>query len=637
MIDSGSFMDAGTRTVEEVLQQGQAQPIGAEQVRAAMQTLLQYKSGKAQLENRVIANNEWWKLRQWGQFDEKGNPHDDRPASGWLFNVLMGKHADGIQAYPEANLRPREQSDELEARLLSDIVPCILERNGFEQVYSDTLWDKVQSGTAIWSVLWDGSAENGLGDVAISGVDVLNLFWQPGVKDIQDSQNVFFVRAYDKRELVSRYPQLEGKLTGSVLTLAQYRTDDDQQRDEQALVVEWYYKKCVGGKDVLHYCKFCGDAVLYASENDTQPPTMQLPQADGTVLDVPIAKAPAEIGFYADGKYPFVFDALFPVKGSICGYGYIDIGKSAQEQIDRIDQAIVKNTIMAASPRWFVRGDGAINEQEFADWTKPFVHADGNLGQDSLVQIGVNPLSGNYLEMRASKIEELKWVTGNTDVNNGSAGGGVTAASAIAALQEASGRSSKDSTKSAYRAFSRLIEMVIERIRQFYDLPRRFRITGPLGVDEYITYSNENLKSGGRRPVFDIIVSAQKQTEYTKLAQNELALQLYNLGFFNPQLAQQAMACLDMMDFDGKFELMQKLRANGDLQMQLAQWQQYALQLTQQYAPDKADGLAQAILSGQGQAAPQGGADVRLKTGQKESSVTANARQKAQQASQPEG
>ena len=623
--------------VADVLREAPAQPIGEEQVRAAMQTLLRYKSGKAQLESRVIANNEWWKLRQWGQFDSKGNPQDDRPASGWLFNVLMGKHADGIQAYPEANLRPREATDAQEARMLSEIVPCVLEYNDFEQTYSDTLWDKVQSGTAIWSVLWDSSKLGGLGDVAICGVDVLNLFWEPGIKDIQDSQNVFFVRAYDKAELLGRYPQLEGKLKGNVLTLAKYKTDDNTQQDDQALVVEWYYKKRVGGKEILHYCKFCGEVVLYASENDTQPPMMQMPQADGTVAEVPIAQAPAEIGFYADGQYPFVFDALFPVKGSICGYGYIDIGKSTQEQIDRMDQAIVKNTIMAASPRWFVRTDGAINEKEFADWTKPFVHADGNLGQDSLVPVAVNPLSGNYLEMRASKIEELKWTTGNTDVNNGSAGGGVTAASAIAALQEASGRSSKDATKSAYRAYRRLIGMVIERIRQFYDLPRKFRITGPMGEDVYTTYSNEGLKENGRKPVFDIVVSAQKQTEYTKLAQNELAMQFYNLGFFNPQLAPQAMACLDMMDFDGKYELIQKIRANGDLQMQLAQWQQFGLQLVQKYAPEKADGLAQAILSGAGQAAPQGGMDVSLDTAQQESSVTANARQKAQQASQPEG
>lgn len=626
-------MDERTMQAEDVLRAARAEAVGTAQIQAAMDTLIQYKAGKAQLEARVVANNEWWRLRQWGQFDRAGNPKDDRPASGWLFNVLMGKHADGIQAYPEPNLRPREESDTMEARMLTEIIPCILEHNDFEQTYNDTLWDKVQNGTAIWAVLWDGAAMNGLGDVSIQGVDVLNLFWQPGIRDIQDSQNVFYVRGYDRQELARAFPQLEGKLKGSSLTLTEYQTDDNQGQADKAFVVDWYYKKQQGGKTVLHFCKFVDDQILYATENDTEPRTMQLPQADGSVLTQVIAAAPAEVGIYEDGAYPFVFDVLFPVKGSLCGYGYIDLGKSAQEQIDRIDQAVVKNTIMASSPRWFVRSDGAVNEQEFADWTKPFVHSDGNLGQDSLMQIAVNPLSGNYLDMRASKIEELKWVTGNTDVNNGSAGGGVTAASAIAALQEASGRSSKDATKSAYRAYRRMIEMVIERVRQFYDLPRKFRITGQLGMDAFIEYSNANLKGQGRKPVFDIIVSAQKQTEYTKLAQNELALQLYNLGFFNPQLAPQAMACLDMMDFDGKYELMQKIRANGDLQVQLAQWQQYALQLTQTFAPEKADGLAQSIL-GQG-AQPQGGR-VELETGTEESSVTANARERAQQAAMPE-
>ena len=169
-----------------------------------------------------------------------------------------------------------------------------------------------------------------------------------------------------------------------------------------------------------------------------------------------------------------MIDALFPVKGSVAGYGYIDIGKSAQAQIDLLNQAIIKNSVMASTPRWFVRNDGSINEKEYADWRKPFVHTDGNLGQDSVLPITITPLSGNYINVSVSS--------------------GVTAASAIAALQEASGRSSKDATRSAYRAYARLIRMVIERIRQFYDLPRKFRIRGQLGTEEYVTYSNQNLK-----------------------------------------------------------------------------------------------------------------------------------------------
>lgn len=155
-----------------------------------------------------------------------------------------------------------------------------------------------------------------------------------------------------------RIPQLAGKLGGSSAVLSRYRTDDAVDLSEKTLVVDWYYKKRVGGRTVLHYCKYVGETVLYATENDTFMPSVTReardPETGETVLVQTPVRAPAcERGLYDDGEYPFIFDRLFPIEGSICGYGYIDIGKGAQEQIDRMDQAIVKNTIMAATPRWF--------------------------------------------------------------------------------------------------------------------------------------------------------------------------------------------------------------------------------------------------------------------------------------------
>ena len=303
---------------------------------------------------------------------------------------------------------------------------------------------------------------------------------------------------------------------------------------------------------------------------------------------------------------------------------------------------------MASTPRWFVRNDGSINEKEYADWRKPFVHTDGNLGQDSVLPITVTPLSGNYINVMQNKIEELKWTTGNTDVNNGSVSSGVTAASAIAALQEASGRSSKDATRSAYRAYARLIRMVIERIRQFYDLPRKFRIRGQLGTEEYVSYSNQNLKQqemlglGGdtvwRKPVFDIEVSAQKSSEYTRLSQNELALQFYQLGFFDPARTDEALAALDMMDFDGKDEISQKIAQNGTLQQELAKWQEMALALAERYDPAMADGLAQQIMGAGGAAQPVAGgsAAVGMPNAEAEAKIVTNAREQAQKSTQPE-
>ena len=606
-----------------------AQPIGVEQIRMAMETLNRYKSGKSVLEQRVIAAEQWWRLQHWNEMKTAGNPYDPQWRSAWLFNVIMGKHADAVAAFPEPAIRPREPDDRQEAAMLTSIVPVILEQNDFEETYSDSCWTKMKQGTLIWGVFWDSSKLNGLGDVSVREIDILNLFWEPGVTDIQKSKNLFYTELVDNDVLKQRYPQVGDTLRGDSTFVSKYKTDDQVDTTNKSLVVDWYYKQIVNGKSVLHFCKFVGETVLASTENDAQ----------------------MQNGLYDDGDYPFVVDALFPVKGTIAGYGYIDIGKSAQEQIDVLNQAMVKNSVMACSPRWFIRTDGSINEKEYADWRKPFVHTDGNLGQDSVMPITVAQLSGNYINVIQNKIEELKWTTGNTDVNNGSTSSGVTAASAIAALQEASGRSSKDATRSAYRAYARLIRMVIERIRQFYDLPRKFRIHGQLGMEEYVTYSNQNLKQqqmlglgtqpAWRKPVFDIEVSAQKSSEYTRLSQNELALQFYQLGFFDPARTDQALATLDMMDFDGKDEISQKIAQNGTLQQELAQWQQMALALAERFDPAMADGLAQQILGAGGQTAAQstGSGDVSLAdgaAGEAEAANVTKAREQAQNSSQPE-
>lgn len=624
--------------------------IGEEQARKAMDTLQKYRQGKSALEARVIASEDWWRMRSWQRI-QKGNQEDDKWTSAWLFNVIMGKHADAIAAYPAPAIRPREPDDREEAAKLSSVLPVILEQNDFEEVYSDSQWTKLKQGTLIWHVKWDSSKLNGLGDISVQPVDILSFFWEPGVRDLQKSKNIFLTEMVDNDLLVEKYPELQGKLNSNPQIQQKYNTDDVISFDGKSMVVDWYYKKYQNGRQVLHFAKLVGDTVLQSTENDTEQKYDTLTLPDGSIVQQPAGRPMAETGLYDDGEYPFVVDALFPVEGSIAGYGYIDIGKSTQEQIDRMNQAIVKNAIMATTPRWFKRSDGSVNEQEFADWTKPFVHVDGNLGQDSLVPIQVNMLSSNYIAILQNKIEELKWTTGNTDVNNGATNSGVTAASAIAALQEASGRSSKDSTKSAYRAYARMIRMVIERIRQFYDLPRQFRIVGQRGAEQFVQYSNQGLQpqtlygangqpDGLRKPVFDIEVSAQKASEYTSMAQNELALQFFQLGFFNPQMVDQALSTLDMMDFDGKDSIIQKIQENADLQQRLVEWQQLALALADRYDPVMGEGLAQQILQEGGQAVPQASAAAaekpEINTGEaQEPKIVENARKKSEESTQP--
>lgn len=551
---------------------GRVGKIGTEQIKKAQEILQKYKDAKASLETRVVENERWYKLRHWEVVaaSQTGHQNDPRPTSAWLFNSLANKHADFMDNYPEPNVLPREEGDKPHAKNLSEIMPVILERNEFEQTYNDAAWYKLKQGTCCYGVFWNSKLENGLGDIDIKQVDLLNIFWEPGIKNIQKSRNVFTVELVDKDLLEGQYSFLEGKLASNAFDVKQYIHDENIDVSDKSAVVDWYYKAWDGSREVLHYCKFVGDEVLYASENDPNY---------------------AERGFYDHALYPFVFDTLFTIEDSPCGFGYVDIMKDPQMYIDKLNQIIIKNAFMAGKKRWFVKQTSAVNTEQFADWDKDFVEVAGNLNEENLREFTVNPLPNFIVDHLQMKIEELKETSGNRDFSQGGTSSGVTAASAIAALQEAGSKLSRDMIKTSYRAFQQINYIVLELIRQFYDEIRSFRITGENGADQYVQFDNRYIREqevvdvmtgekGFRRPVFDIKITSQKQSPFNKIAQNELAKELYQLGAFNPQMADQSLLMMEMMDFEQKDMVIQKVQQNGTLLQMVQNLTQVALKLS---------------------------------------------------------
>lgn len=613
-----------------------SQPIGREQVREAAATLEKYKSGKATLEARVVENEQWYKLRHWDQIRKK-SPSEVEPKSGWLFNCIENKHGDAMDNYPAPNVLPREQTDRAEAKLLTAILPVVLDQNNFEKTYASAWYDKLKGGTAIYGVFWDNGKLNGLGDISVVPIDILSIFWEPGITDIQKSRNVFTVELRDNDLLEEQYPELKGKLSSKSVGLSEYRYDDSVDTSEKSAVVDWYYKKNQNGRTVLHYCKFVNDTVLYATENETEAPmTTDIDPLTGQTVVVPIGEAMAERGWYDHGKYPFILDPLFPVKGSPAGFGYIDVGKSTQEYIDRGNQAILQNVLASAKPRYFIRNDGSVNEKEFADTSKPFIHTDGGLGQDSILPVQVARLPSEIVSVLDRKVEELKETTGNRDASTGGSSA-ATSAAAIATMQEAGSKLSRDHIRASYAVFRELCEQVIELMRQFYSLPRSFRIVGEQGAEEYVQYSNQNLvgQDGGHRiPLFDIEITAEKKSVYSRMSQNDFALQLFGAGFFNPQLADQVLACLDVMDFDRKQFVEQKVAQNGTMYQQMMAMQQQIVQMAAIIDSFKGTNMAQgAAQMPSGQPMPT---NVPKRESNQEPPTTRKARQRAAESSSPQ-
>lgn len=547
-------------------------------VKKAMGILQKYKECKANLEKRIIENEEWFKMQHWPMMQKEQKKDDIRPASAWLFNSIINKHADIMDNFPEALILPRERSDEATAKTLSSVIPVILQQNDYEQVYSDIGWYKLKTGSSAQSICWDNTKLNGLGDISIKKCDIINLFWQSGITDIQDSANVFYVTLVDNDELKKNYPNIKSLGNYPELDVNKYIYDDQVDTIEKSAVVDWYYKQHVSGYDkdgipqtktILQYCKFCNGQVLFASENDPQM---------------------REEGFYKHGMYPFVIDTMYPEEGMLCGFSDIDVMKDGQAYIDKMQQAILDNALSNSRNRAIFNDQAGINEKEFSDPSCTLVHANGNLGENAYRPLEGKPLNGIYVTVLNNKIQELKDTSGNTASSQGQASS-VTSASGIASLQEAAGKLARDSNKSAYRAFARVVKMVIELIRQFYTEERCFRITGDDGEQDFVSFDNSGLLPreqgqafeidlGNRLPIFDTEIRPAKKSAYSKESQNQMALNFYAAGFFAPANADAAIACLNMMEFDGKEKTLAQIKQNQTLFAQVMQLQQMVQQLT---------------------------------------------------------
>lgn len=531
--------------------------IDVPQIRAAGEELINWKNSRYSFDSRVADEEDFYRMRVRPKAHKGESGESFAPTSAWLVNTILQKHADLMEHIPSATCLAREPGDEADAKMISAILPVILERNCFESTYSDNMWYKLKHGICAYGVFWNSDLEEGVGDIDIRRIDLANLYWQPDVCDIQNSRSIYLVERVDVAALKARYPHYEP--TGGLDEFAGLELSDPTH--EKAIVVDWYYKKRLpDGRVVLHYCKFAGETVLFASENE-----------EGY-----------ENGWYDHGSYPFVLDVLYPIEGECTGFGVIALARDPQLYIDRMDRNLLEYMDWATRVRFFCKKNTGINEEDFTDLSRRIVEVEGDLDEERLRQIRVDDLDEFWLKLKDAKIDELKETTSNRNVMQGAADGGVIAASAIAALQEAGNKTVRDMVSASYRSFVRIVHLIIECLRQFYGEERYFRILGKEGGYRFITWSNKSIVnrpigrlSNGeiiyRRPIFDIDVRAEKKDPYTQNTQNEILKDLYSMGVFDPQNAVAASILLSAMDFSGVEQVRERIERQAGLVGEMTQ------------------------------------------------------------------
>lgn len=461
-------------------------------------------------------------------YDEKNNA--TVPKTAYILSAVENKYADYLDNLPAPNFLAREDSDEETARVLSKIVPAQLDMSGFREAYKRAARQKLICGTGIYGIFYDRAEQ----EIVIKSLDIMNIFCDMNVTDVQKSQFLFITDIIDNEILKETYPEYTELFCGDVSAPGY---ENDRQLYDASEVIDCYYKK--HGR--VHLIKFCHETVIATSEDIY------------------------EDGLYDHGKFPVIFDVMYPEADNPFGFGLVDTTRNPQIYIDKLDGAILKNAMLTASPRWFINRNADINTDQFADMSQEIIEAN-NVSEETIRRVDMGTIPTAIMQHRNQKILELKEVAANRDVSAGGTTGGVTAASAITALQEAGDKQSRALISDSFDAYKEIVKMVVELMRQFFDRDRVYRVANTDGTSEYRSFSKEQLVAAEperdalgfpidthyRRIEFDIDIVPQKQNSFRRETNNQTILALWNGGFFAPQNLEMAMLALPFFQFDGK-------------------------------------------------------------------------------------
>ncbi len=513
---------------------------------------------------RMYRSDHWYGV-------EKKDKNEPRPVTPIIQSTIENVHADLMDNIPEAIIQPEGPEDERVAR----VVEALIKQNHDAASYAKEYWllahDLLTCGYMVQETGYDTKLNRGLGGAFIRHVDTRNIMFDPQVTDAQDSRAVIKYASKPVRWMEQHYPEYEGQFKAD--TTAGYTAQDGTvKRDDlkNILLLEYWWREYdpETNRYKVHMCKLGGGKLLEDSRNEKPD------------------------GYFAHGEYPFKVTPLFVRKGSCLGYGFVDMFIQQQKYSDKLDQIVMKNALMAARPKMMVTEASGFDPDDLRDWSKE-VHK-GNV-VDGVKWLVTPPLPIHLLNYIQGMRQSIKDESGANDFSRGNTASGVTAASAIAALQEMSGKRSRMATRQMHEAFKEAVRQEIEVEREFNLLPREVMLTTN-GQRERDTFDTAMLKRktelGNEVPMeFLVSIKVQKENRWSVMAHNELIIQMVQLGVIQPQQA------LELMQFEGKESVLAKQQQQPQMspeqqeaqQAQFAQ-QEMAAQLGQIPSPEMALG-----------------------------------------------
>lgn len=474
--------------------------------------------------------------------------------------------ADQMDNMPEALMVPETKELTDVADDLTDLVRFILNQNNYELVHRRRVEDFFCTGTAVTQIAWDKDMDHGKGNVAVLRWPIEAFLWDPAAESIQDARALFKVSWHPMSWYEQHYPDKFEEMGSDETVYSDLAVPESQETDQpgdeqKAMLIEYWYR-------------------LYDAKKRRY--TINVAYLAGGVL---LEKAE---DVYSHGMYPFVVDAFTPIEGVPVGEGMVQELVPMMRYINRYASYIDMNLRMASKGRLLVNRNAGIDKEALLDWENDVVEGD-RIDASALQWMQTTPFTGMVTSQMLQLQNDIKQDSGQNQFTRGETAGGVTAASAISALQEAGGKITRMRTNALNSGFREIVEQVMWLISQFYDQDRVLFVTGRKeGELKEVDASPEHLF--GRRksgmippPPYTVQVQVQRRNPLRQQAQNELFMQAYSMSAQAGQVFPLSVL-FELLQVDGKDKILPVLRQTDAITQQMQQMHEQNQMLTQQNA-----------------------------------------------------
>ncbi len=404
---------------------------------------------------------------------------------------------------------PEEPSDTPVAKILDQVAESDWQRGNWSYVLTEILYDGHIIGTGVNEVGFDPDAKYGLGAITFDSRDPFYCFPDPNAFDVNHPRSKYFIYAepIDIDVLKKQYPKAAKYLKPDLLDMVQAdRTELNQLRykspvdnvtvvegtrpDEiglrqQALKVTLWLKDDTFEETEKPGTNEAGEPVVTYEQRLKYPNGRKICVASGVVLD----DGPSP---FEDGKFPFALYRNYIDPRSFWGISEVEPIEGPQKVLNKIYSFILDVLTLMGNPIWIIDDTADVDTDNLINRPGLVVEKakDSEVKREEGVQL--QPWIMQLLDRVKVYIDDM---AGSQDVSRGAKPEGITAASAITALQEAAQTRVRQKSRNLDALLQCSGQLYKARVFQFYSTPRIIRITNDENAQEFFKFHIETTQS----------------------------------------------------------------------------------------------------------------------------------------------